>query len=105
MDPRYQELYDIIDDYNEISKNEKYNCFATWAMIHFSDVCTRGDVYIQQTLKEVRELKLGNITMDEIVCNDEDHCVYIKHIMDVYELFLDGKFPDPFWADHISFSP
>lgn len=100
MDPRYEELLDIIDEYGEIDEtNEKYNYFGTWAMCHFSDVCTRGDVYIQELLKETWALKHGNITQSDIKCNDEEHCYYIQFILDAYnELFLEDEYPNPNWA-------
>jgi len=101
MDPRYEALYNIIADYKIIDETPQiqYNFFGTWAMKHFSDVCTLGDKHIQELLNEVWDLKMKVIDMEDIQCNDEDHCRMVEYILDAYnDRFCKGKFPKPNWA-------
>lgn len=100
MDPIYEALYEIIDVYMDIDEERpKYNCFGTWAMIHFGDVCSLGDKYIQELLREVLALKLGFIGSESMKCNDEEHCTLIEYILDAYEnRFLECEHTQPNWA-------
>ncbi|ARF10442.1 hypothetical protein Hokovirus_1_321 [Hokovirus HKV1] len=85
--PKYQELYNKIN----------YDSYE-WFKIQYSDVCSHGDKIINDILDEIIQLKDYDISIDEIKYNDEEYNLYLDHILDFYEDYINGSDPDPCWA-------
>ena len=66
------------------------------AKIQFSDVCSNGDVYINDMLDELNLICNKNIVPDTIM--EIEH--YIEAIYNFYkEVYTQGGKPNPWWAD------
>jgi len=101
------EFWEFQNKYYEVNQ-EKYNNmyyelikiftpkFYVDAKIQFSDVCSNGDVYINEMLDELNLICNKNIVPDTSM--EIKH--YIEYIYDFYkEVYSqDGK-PNPWWAD------
>ena len=82
----------------ELQIKELINVFETdiniykWMKHHYSDVCSRGDVIINNILD-----KFNNKSM---TCYLTEEQKYASHIYDTYlELYLKNKDSNPWWAD------
>ena len=98
-----------IHEPNETTSNEeKYNKiyyeivkiftpqFYIDAKIQFSDVCSNGDVYINEMLDELNLICNKNIVPDTTMKIEH----YIEAIYDFYkEVYTQGGKPNPWWAD------
>jgi hypothetical protein len=63
-----------------------------WMKRQFSDVCSSGDVVINELLDELKFNKEIQIK--------EEWMNYIIYVYNIYiENYLNGEDPDPFWAD------
>ena len=66
------------------------------AKIQFSDVCSNGDVYINEMLDELNLICNKNIVPDTTMKIEH----YIEAIYDFYkEVYTQGGKPNPWWAD------
>jgi len=87
-----QEMYN--DMYYEI-KAAFTPGFYKDAKIQFSDICSNGDVYINDLLDELNLICNKNIIPDTIM--EIEH--YIEAIYDFYkEVYTQGGKPNPWWA-------
>ena len=78
---------DIIKKLKDIFTNKLYK----YLKIHFSDVCSNGDIIINKILDKLIN-NSNSFTKDELK--------YTSYIWDVYnEYYLKNKESDPFWAD------
>jgi hypothetical protein len=84
-----------------------------WLKKHYSDVCSNGDLYINNILDSIYS-RIGEDTLnsmgwkdillvdDQMVRSiddaiDDERCIYfINHICDSYSLYLNGDDPKPF---------
>jgi len=76
--------------FNNIKENFTKNLYD-WMKINFSDVCSSGDVLINNLLDELYSNKEIQIKPEWLN--------YIEHVYDAYNNYLKDKAPNPFWAD------
>ena len=65
-----------------------------WLKVQYSDVCSGGDVRINQILNDL----LAKTPIVEMNEKNYEKC-FIDHILESHKDCLKGEDPDPFWAD------
>lgn len=78
-----------------------------WLLIQYSDICSDGDVFINDILNVV-SAKIKTNTLEKLEWSDiisidpnrtDSYIIsMINHIKSSHKLFLEGKKADPWWA-------
>jgi len=100
--PIYEEIVTIdsaIKFLNNID-NESYD----WLKIQYRDVCSGGDVVINKLLDTFLTNNTKTLVWDDILkllegYTEDKLLYYIDHIFQFHKDYLEGKNPDPWWAD------